>query len=358
MATSTRRSPYDLFTLQSTGVRRLYKQYPKEAGVLMGRPPKRGKKPIHKSGTIPELLALALNMREGLNAILFHQMVTEILWDRDGRNVVFPPSTAFYEQLLDGRFRVGDDATLNLPHRWFILAMPRGFTYAGVPIPSPIVGYTRNGAEREAVTDWALKAMGCRDVIGTPEKPDDYAQPKLIFFFRNPFDGDDDTCSICSLTSTQIAAVLQANSPEAFEAIVGRYDEEGIKGAPLASATDPSDVVMQWVLTRLIAGLSVYLSANPQAALIDGLPEPEVDLKGLDFRTKPQYRTLSAPGCGEGEEAGDTELSTRRWFFRNLKADRYYQGEHEQLPKGSRWTFVKPTTVGRYKAHTVNDTER
>ena len=31
-----------------------------------------------------------------------------------------------------------------------------------------IAGYTRNGAEREAVTGWALQAMRCRDVTETP----------------------------------------------------------------------------------------------------------------------------------------------------------------------------------------------
>lgn len=346
-------APYGLFQLQSAGVRKLYKEYPKQVAAIMGVPPKRGKKPFHKTATVAELLSLALNMKGGLNAILFHQMVTELIWDRNGRQVIFPPSPSFYGQLLDSRYSVDGDAVLNLPHNCFILAVPRDFTYAGVAIPSPIVAYTRNGNERKELTDWALNAMGARDVFEIPEKAKDAAVPKLIFFFRNPYDGDVDTCSICALTSAQITAALQADTPDAFEAIVGRYDPEAMRGAPLAGATDPSDVVMQWVLTRLIAGLSVYMSARGDTALRDGLPEPDVQVTGVDFRTKPRYLTIPAPR--QEKTAGVTGLTTRRWFFRNLRADRYYKGAHKHLDRGSRWTYVRPTTVGRYSARTIED---
>jgi len=348
-----RTAPYSLFQLQSTGIRKLFKDYPKEAASIMGVPPKRGKKPFHKTGTVTELLSLALNMRQALNAILFHQMVTEVTWDRCGRQVVFPPSEEFYEQLLNSRYSIDGDAALHLPHNCFILAVPRDFTCEGVSIPSPIVAYTHDGKEREAITAQALKAMGAKETVETQEDPVEAAQPKLIFFFRNPYDGDGDTCSICSLTSSQITAALKADTPEAFESIVGRYDEDAMQGAPLAGATDPSDVVMQWVLTRLIAGLSVYLSARGGGALSEGLPDPAVQVTHVDFRAKPRYLTIPAPR--NLEPTGTDVLTTRRWFFRNLRADRYYRGDYENAAPGSRWTYVRPTTVGRYTAHTIED---
>lgn len=354
MSTDTQRgAPFTLFPLQSAGIRRIFKDYPKQAPSLFGQPVRRGKKPFHKTAGVAELLGMTFNMKGGLNAILFHQMVSEVIWDRDGRPVVFPPNEAFYEQLLTSRYGIDGDAVLSLPHRCFILAMPRGFTYEGVAIPSPIVMYTRDGNERKALTAWALKAMGSTDSVEAPENPVDAAQPKLIFFFRNPYDGDNDTCSICSLTGTQIAQVLKAETPEAFENIVGRYDEAAINNAPLASETNFSDVVMQWVITRLIAGLSVYLSARGDTALTDGLPTPDVEVDGVDFRTRPRY--LTVPQATANEPSGEIGLTTRRWFFRNLRADCYYRGEHKDAVPGSRWTFVRPTTVGRYKAQTINE---
>ncbi|MFT6903888.1 MAG: hypothetical protein ACJAS1_000533 [Oleiphilaceae bacterium] len=86
----------------------------------------------------------------------------EVMWDHYDRNVVFPSDESFYRSLLKSKFSLDDNVILNLPATSFILAMPRGFKFNDVSIPSPLVTYFK-AKEREDYYATLSSLMGFDD---------------------------------------------------------------------------------------------------------------------------------------------------------------------------------------------------
>lgn len=104
---------------------------------------------------------------------------------------------------------------------------------------------------------------------------------------------------------------------------------------------------IQLRLIKLVAGMALLNGIAP-GVMQPGLPGVRFSgaeklpkgAKGLRFMP-PEVE--AAPRAGHH----------RRWHFRTLMADRYYQGEHADKPRGSRVVFVSDSLVGGGTADTL-----
>ena len=115
---------------------------------------------------------------------------------------------------------------------------------------------------------------------------------------------------------------------------------------------DAPEQAFQFDLIRLIAGLLLYKKAMPER-FKQGMPfsfkEQNYDSRYIKNH-KPQI--LHSPATAAKESIHSAHY--RSWHFRQLMNERYYHGEHEHKPKGSRIVFVKDSMVSReVEAETV-----
>lgn len=98
-------------------------------------------------------------------------------------------------------------------------------------------------------------------------------------------------------------------------------------------------------LTKIVAGLLIYHSATEGKGLRKGFPSKTIKLPKQTTRVN--YIGMSLSNCNEytpkqkgSSNSGGYKILSRESFFRNLQADRYYQGKFQNEPKGSRWVYV------------------
>jgi hypothetical protein len=93
----------------------------------------------------------------------------------------------------------------------------------------------------------------------------------------------------------------------------------------------------------LVGNLWIYLQAV-DGALQPGLPGKVQDGEVPSLGRGVYYTLvdrLTPPGAPKG--VGE---HYRSWHFRQLTDERYYRGEHDGEPRGSRWVFVREALVG------------
>lgn len=348
-------SPFQMFDLLSRQVRRGIKA--QQSPLTMSHSSK-SLKQLAK-GPNENLLKEFYKVLPGVSEILQQLVVAETDWNLSGRNILFPGSEDFYSRLLTSRFMIpeGENAQLNFPSAAFILALPRDMTVNGYKIPSPMVTYSNTRDER------IEQYRRVERVLKSGISEEEFLRHETMYscvsiFFHNPQDESDTTTTKLTLNLSQLADVLKIDmdAPDClrhFEQIAARQKDS----SALAMDMSHSDLYIQMILMRLIVGLSVYISAAGESVLSDGIPKVTgIPTPGLDKHSKPTMRRIPAPSQTRNASTMDTP-TTRRWHFRNLRADRYYQGDYASWPKGSRWTIVSEAQVGKYKATTVHDEE-
>lgn len=129
---------------------------------------------------------------------------------------------------------------------------------------------------------------------------------------------------------TELAHV--ANSKDAYE-YLERMREYSSCRLPMSI----EETKEMFLFLKLVIAYGVYYKA--MGTIRDGLP------KGFSPREHAgrgySFRVLNNE-LGE-HLTGTTYVNP---FFRNLIAERYYKGEHENKPVGSRWVLVKPHLRG------------
>lgn len=101
-------------------------------------------------------------------------------------------------------------------------------------------------------------------------------------------------------------------------------------------------------LLKIAVTLCVYNSATFGKNLVAGYPEASVKLpKG---KNKTNYQAVMAKpqvNISTTQSKGKTvrRIKHRIPYFRNLRASRFYQNEHKNTPRGSRWVWVNEVDV-------------
>ena len=339
--------PFEIFRTVTRALRKELKSSPDIFRSLTGTNPKK----LRVMENI-DLLRFAYHSFPN-SPILCHLILTEAQWNDSGRQILFPGSCDFYERLLNSKFSLSEDGEsgLILPYSTFVLSVPKGMTYKGLQIPSPLVSYSSNYSDRQ---DW-FRRMGSvlnisEDTL-VDEPEEERASPKVTIFFHNPYDEGEETTSICTMMTSELNRTLSMDisSLDEFSAIVGQYKEEHV----LDMDVSETDGMLQMLLMRLVAGLSVYLSATDSSVISEGLPDlRKFGVQGIDAFSKPTAHRIPTP-VSTSDSGSSGIMTTRRWHFRRLQDERFYRGKYSSLPRGSRWTIVNEATVGRYRASTV-----
>lgn len=114
-----------------------------------------------------------------------------------------------------------------------------------------------------------------------------------------------------------------------------------LKGDGKHKVTTPSDLASQNIL-RIVLALSAYKTAGGH--LTNGVPNI-----GAMKRKRFLAGGYNAVAFGLSDELRSYAFQDghlRGFHFRNLRDERYYQNEHANKVRGSRWAFVKPYWVG------------
>jgi hypothetical protein len=264
-----------------------------------------------------------------------------------GRNVVFVPDAAFVNMLMSARFTVdGLTANFALPHTSFVLAMPKGMTVNGITLPSALVHLNREKSRSE-------RLERIRSLAGIPDLHhgrDESLQDVVNLQFID--EGIDKGAMVqYTMSMAQVGAVLKARDAHEYDEIVGRLPPEHLNERAVDLSDRDNEIA--FALTRITAGLGAYLSASG-ATLTEGLPnQGKVSLHGKEPEIRYRFSRLDS---GDLPDLTPREgLGVRSAHLRQLRDERYYRGEYANAQKGTRWVFVRATTVGDYTPYTVED---
>lgn len=96
-------------------------------------------------------------------------------------------------------------------------------------------------------------------------------------------------------------------------------------------------------------GLMISNSATEGRIIKEGLP--------FDFTSKIKMKTIRKDiteryyydfnALSTNKNAKTPDEHYRKWHFRNLKHDKYYQGEYKKHKPVTRWTMVRDTVINK-----------
>jgi hypothetical protein len=282
-------------------------------------------------------------MRDAIRTILLHEekmyrtidlpiMLEEYKWLQD-RHVIFPENKTLLNRLLKATTKIKDSTKLFSEEQTFMLALPRDFKIHSQPATGVLV-HISNWTKRRHLThdffDW----------VNLPQPDLKRTTQEMTVCITYQHHSDTKDCYYRAIIPVSlIGKLLNAESGAEYWDILGKFDDTANIGA-LELTHDQA--AYQQVLVRLILAVLLYKKTVP-TALISGYPVHKKKAPKMDMRSVTKYSdfTLQIPHS----EHNSPTFHYRSWHFKQLMADRYYQGEYENLERGSRVIFVKDTFV-------------
>jgi hypothetical protein len=258
-------------------------------------------------------------------------MADEYRWRKTGRHVIYPGDADFLHQLLSAKYDLTSIETINLPFTSFMLPIPTNFRIDGGNVNGMLVNIYR-GQEKIDLPDQLFKSLNLN----------------LKSIPAHTFELDDLLISICMMDNGKRfnrAGIRSVDTIQHLTGIINAPDHitfsEQIGQFPQGMFTDmkglnEDDSRMIFYAYKIVAALNIYHSATHGKYLFDRT--------GGGIRTVGRFIGTPTPHYLIPEKMPRAE-HTRRWHFRQLRDKRYYQGEYAHLPPGSRFVFVKETTV-------------
>lgn len=262
--------------------------------------------------------------------------LAEMNWYKTGKNVCFLESKELVDLLCNMKTEYTDNsANLSLPHKTFILALPKGVTHNGVAVRTALVTYGTHAEILNQYKEYGIADAG--QIVGTAN------EKQLQIFFS---DANSQNSSYISLGKESLLRALNSD---------GSDDFVGYMGTALHKRSDgitPSKSVGEekYKVIKLIVNLSVYLSAKSEC-LRDGLPNKFKLPLGLEPIGANSSKHIMLPDnlkdYTPNQHKGVTFVSLK---FRNLVNEKYYRcDEWKDKETGSRWVEVKPHLRGERK---------
>lgn len=323
----------------------LYDLYPKlldqlHNRVKRGLPGKEG-----KSLTRKDAIQMVDQFTPGfVHSLDFMIMSEELCHEEHGSHAIFPESAAVLDNLLRAKYQMDSPDGFTLPYDSFIMAIPHGYAFDGVKIESFMVTFLPYRKSQDYTTTPFCRKMGLlapESYVHEDSRPEAMS---IALSYRDPVTkGYIRTLQI----DHSLPHILKCKTAQEFKAAIGEYESK-IEVLDLSE----DELMAQFLSVKLVAALGVYHLATNGSRLVDGFPGKVMPrVNNLDKGQKVRFSTL----CNKADpgEAASKEAFYRTWFFRQLRDERYYRGEHENTPRGSRYSFVSDTVVGqKVDAHT------
>lgn len=146
----------------------------------------------------------------------------------------------------------------------------------------------------------------------------------------------------------RIGRLMKATTLAQYKKVVGELDpKDGY------TKLTEEETRLQWVMTKVIISLFVYESAFPDT-IKKGM-HIKTNMKSNDFDQK----EVTTHSKFKTRKVGEVGFHYRSSFFRTLTHEKYYQGIHAHLERGSRVTLVPATMVNEkdkpVEAYTVTE---
>jgi hypothetical protein len=257
-----------------------------------------------------------------------------------GSNSLFIESKDFANNLLNAKSNFDDTALFEFPFNDFYLNIPNGVIVNGIEIPScmitmsTVVGHAK---EFNKFLSSIGKPQQDITIISDSASDSEISKDSQVMNITY-YDKSQGVYVNYSLNSSIWKKVLSLKNAKDYGKMFAEnsFNLRGVNDIVM------SDCIVQFALTKLLGSLSIYNSATEGKYFCEGLPESKsgrkVIIEGDRKAIKNSSFTLSS--LTENKDSTDTENTYRKWHFRNLCHEKYYQKEHEKKPKGSRWIFV------------------
>lgn len=324
---------FDLYPRLTDGI---YSQY----ALAFGQ---KEAKSLGNSGVLREMLDGGLIDRSSIeNNIL----AEEHFWERSGSHIIFPESSSVLDNLLRAKFSFESAKGLTFPFCSFILSIPNGYQHQGVKLPSFQVSTYQYAKSQDLIfepffEDNKIKSRSQAVLV----ESGDIDERVICITYRDP--NTKEAYSRVMKIESSWPALLSCKSRDEFRQMIGEYGH-GLN----VMAADDYDLDIQSTALRLVIAMAIYNQAKNGEKIIDGFPtlgEPRMNNRVKTYSITAS--TLSDETSGSHARSPETHLRT--WFFRQLMDEKYYRGEHEAKPIGSRITFVSPAIVGaKAEVHT------
>lgn len=327
-----KRSLYDFYEpLRSFIHRKVIKSFPSKE-----------RKAMTEKKVFQDILSSSPDLIHSLDFLIASE---ELYWEREGSQAIFPEDAVVLDNLLRAKYQMETSEGFDLPFSSFVVAMPHGYEYEGVKVPSFMVTHI----EYKKSQDITIHPF-C-EYLDTPY-PDSVAYEKakngersITISFRDP---NSHGYLRMMQIDTNLPAILASKSTQDFRLAVGDYTNK--LGA---IQSDSSDLKLQFITMKLIAALGVYNLATEGTRLKEGFPGSSVPrLMGKHENNKIAYTTLRG-GVNSFDQKIAPQAHYRTWHFRQLRDSKYYRGKYDKMAPGSRYSFVSDTLVGqKVSAHT------
>ena len=265
-------------------------------------------------------------------------LLRERLWISEGqRRTVFLDTPELVNNLLLARFSHEGLPCPDTPQT-FALALPEGLSHGGVPLMPCLVTIGRAIDIADQQTQMANHIWKIEGESGTEIDPqalsimlsmpglDEQGRPEASYL--SLFVGGD-----------LIAGLLDADLGDDIESVIPALSRR------ISLDVSAHERRLQIIMSRLALALWIYWSAVPEA-IVEGAPKgtQDGDAPALGRMTALQasnfFSATSRPGASPAEHQ-------RRWHFRQLRHEKFYQGAYAGLPRGSRWVPVSAAWVNR-----------
>ncbi len=250
---------------------------------------------------------------------------------KGGNKTVFFENESLINSLFSANFDLSKGAGIDMPFDVFSVPMPKGFTLDGVPIPPFMVHYRSFDERREA------ELPEFEEIVGETVMPDFFSKPtekQLAVTFNTP----DNAVIRTTIRLEQLPALLKSKTGREF--VQSIKESAYLSDEPLWD-TEGVELEQQFAVVKLAVAIGVYHSATGK--LREGFPNVKVKLpKGVSLANSSNSTLGSVFKRGVSKNSGHYVPP----FFRNLKAEIYYQGEHFHKERGTRWVLVSDHVRG------------
>jgi hypothetical protein len=279
--------------------------------------------------------------REMIHSLDFLIFSEERYWEKQGNHVIFPESAEVLHNLLRAKYHMDSPEGFTLPYDSFMLAVPHGYSHNGIKLESFMVTMVPYLNSQHYTTIPFCKDIGIHAPSSYVHEQATEEARCITITYRDPVTrvGYIRTLQI----DTYLPHILKCETVEEYHAAVGDYDAKvGVIGL------NKQELETQFLAIKLVAALGVYHMATEGKRLSDGFPGSQAPrLQGYDKKHPLVFSTLKNSVKVDAGTTASRDAHYRTWFFRQLRDERFYRGEHEKAPRGSRYSFVADTVVGQ-----------
>lgn len=268
-------------------------------------------------------------------------MTDDYHWEKLGRPVIYPESTELLDRLLKSHYHVEQLDYLKMPFKAFVVAIPSGYTFQGVPIHSFLVSNYEADTIQDRYDEFS-SALFHQKIPLTLTHSMSSGEWLLNIAC---LDANGTALMRSSEGMSRMGKLMQCKDYQEFSATLGRAAE---RVNYTVKDLEDEDAQIQFYVNRLAMAMAIYHNATNGEYLTKGFPTTEpVKIQGPFVEpSKIKHYALKDRMVIDKREVNS---HVRSWHFRQLRHEKYYTGEFETLPKGSRWVFVSESWVNSRK---------